>query len=383
VTSIDILDPGYNYSGSGSSIFDTTLLVKNSNSNFIVGEIVTSNNNITGIVTSYDLDIHILKLKSTSGQFNASDTIIGASSNVSNTIISNNTATCNIEIGALYKSKGKYINEDGFISHNIKKIHDGYYYQKYSYLVKTPQSIINWRSALKSTVHPAGFNVFGEINISSNISSRMTVPENIDDSIKYAGLLNVSLSKPIFQNSSISITTIPENWLHGRIEYISPTLYQVTPLKEYIVHLNGVIQYLSNYTVNGSTLTFNNTIPDGTIVSIFEMSGGSITDKTFNNPNLPMNGLSQNHGLVYINNVIQIDNYSISAGVLTFDSTTTLSSTDTVYVIEFPETLLQRHTNYTTDVYLYDTFADYSVTNNVILYINGVYQVPNINYTVQ
>jgi hypothetical protein len=43
-------------------------------------------------------------------------------------------------------------------------------------LVKTAESITNWRSAVKSAVHPAGFNMFGEINIITKLSGKIKVP---------------------------------------------------------------------------------------------------------------------------------------------------------------------------------------------------------------
>jgi hypothetical protein len=74
------------------------------------------------------------------------------------------------KVGAVVDRSGKFVNEDGFISDSSKKIQDSYYYQDYSYVVKTASSIANWRDDLLSTVHPGGWAVFGQVDIASRLS---------------------------------------------------------------------------------------------------------------------------------------------------------------------------------------------------------------------
>jgi len=175
ISKINILDPGFDYSGSVNVIPDTTLILHSVNGNFISTETVTFTGG-TGVVVSYETDINLLKLKSLTGTANVGDTLTGNLSGVTGTILFNNTATCTVDIGAVHSSVGRFVNEDGFVSSFSKRIQDNYYYQNYSYLVKTAESIINWRSAIKSAVHPAGFAVFGEINIVTLLESKMKVP---------------------------------------------------------------------------------------------------------------------------------------------------------------------------------------------------------------
>ena len=59
---------------------------------------------------------------------------------------------------------GQYLNNKGFLSDNIK-IHDSDRFHKFSYVVKSGQTIDKWRNAFKKLVHPAGFKFFGEILI--------------------------------------------------------------------------------------------------------------------------------------------------------------------------------------------------------------------------
>lgn len=60
----------------------------------------------------------------------------------------------------------RYLNHDGFLSDN-KYIQDSYFYQDFSYVIKTSQTIERWRDIVKKLLHPAGFAFFGQINIVS------------------------------------------------------------------------------------------------------------------------------------------------------------------------------------------------------------------------
>ena len=68
-------------------------------------------------------------------------------------------------IGTGIDRTGRFIGEDGFIDEKTKKIQDSYYYQDYSYVVASSQSIVDWRNDLVGSVHPAGWAVFGAVDI--------------------------------------------------------------------------------------------------------------------------------------------------------------------------------------------------------------------------
>ena len=70
-------------------------------------------------------------------------------------------------IGTLVERTGRYIGQDGFLDEVTQKIQDSYYYQVYSYVVKTASSITEWRDDLLASVHPAGWAVFGQVDIAS------------------------------------------------------------------------------------------------------------------------------------------------------------------------------------------------------------------------
>ena len=57
---------------------------------------------------------------------------------------------------------GRYLSNDGFIS-DKKKLQDSYFYQKFSYVIRTGNNVDKWRDVYNKLVHPSGFIYFGEI----------------------------------------------------------------------------------------------------------------------------------------------------------------------------------------------------------------------------
>ena len=59
-------------------------------------------------------------------------------------------------------SSGSFSNNDGFLD-NYKKIQDSFFYQKFSYVLRTGTNAEEWKNPFARLVHPAGFIFFGEI----------------------------------------------------------------------------------------------------------------------------------------------------------------------------------------------------------------------------
>jgi hypothetical protein len=73
--------------------------------------------------------------------------------------------TC--QIGAVAKYQGYYISTDGFLDDDIR-IQDSKYYQKYSYLLRADERLSDYKSYIKSFIHPAGLALFGEFQVQNN-----------------------------------------------------------------------------------------------------------------------------------------------------------------------------------------------------------------------
>jgi len=59
-------------------------------------------------------------------------------------------------------SSERYLTNDGFLSDKMK-LQDSYFYQKFSYVIRTGNNVDKWRDVYNKLVHPSGFIFFGEI----------------------------------------------------------------------------------------------------------------------------------------------------------------------------------------------------------------------------
>ena len=105
---------------------------------------------------------NILRLEKAVGVLNPSIPIIspsGNSADISSVLYSTYTP----DVKGVYDNLGKYTSDKGKLSARTQRITDSYFYQDYSYVIKSKTAINTWRDLIKETVHPAGFNVFGEV----------------------------------------------------------------------------------------------------------------------------------------------------------------------------------------------------------------------------
>ena len=80
---------------------------------------------------------------------------------------SDDPAIVQIDLGALVKYPGYFETNNGFLDDSIY-IQDSKYYQVFSYVLKIDERLASYSSAVKTMLHPAGMNLFGEFDITNN-----------------------------------------------------------------------------------------------------------------------------------------------------------------------------------------------------------------------
>ena len=176
---------------------------------------------------------------------------------------------------------GKYTDTKGFLSWD-QKLQDGDFYQEYSYVIRSTQSIKDYKEITKKLIHPAGTKQFGEYKIISSLNLGSTI--SLD-----------SLGMTIESLSTISIPSII-----GTVDsqYAPEGITQVYETENEIILSPGVtsvesetIQYLPMTTgsINIQTASligeFANTLISvlaNTVISTFGDSGDVVgTGTTF------------------------------------------------------------------------------------------------------
>jgi hypothetical protein len=85
-----------------------------------------------------------------------------------------NNATFTAKRTTITNYPGTFKSKLGMIS-DIIRVQDSYYYQDFSYVLRSDIQISEFRDMVRSFVHPAGWNVFGEIGIESFIGMTVDV----------------------------------------------------------------------------------------------------------------------------------------------------------------------------------------------------------------
>lgn len=169
---IAITNFGLEYSAAPEISLITNLIVKNVSGSFSTGDILLSHPG--GVVISYDSARRLLKLDSTSN-FKRGDVIQGIAGSAE--VYFNGKGKAESVVGTIGTTIGNFVNERGKISNDSMRLQDSFYYQDFSYVARLGHSINEWRYSHRKAVHPAGWNVFGEVSFTTLLRATPTVPE--------------------------------------------------------------------------------------------------------------------------------------------------------------------------------------------------------------
>lgn len=97
----------------------------------------------------------------------------GYNSNFTQTI---GTASIHFTVGAIAKYPGYFSSSNGFLS-DAMRLQDNEYYQIYSYVLKLDTTIDRYRSIVKSLLHPVGWALFGDFEITNNFNLSLAIKE--------------------------------------------------------------------------------------------------------------------------------------------------------------------------------------------------------------
>jgi len=156
VLNVEIRDFGINYLTDDTTIeFNTSMRIINVDKDGFVGEkIVGDNSGATGVVEYWSPETGVVSVNITSGEFVVGERFTGQRYGGSAEIYDMSLAKAKLVEGCLCNYKGRYINMDGHIS-SLKYIQDSYFYQMFSYMLRTSKDKEEWHDMVKN-VHPAG-----------------------------------------------------------------------------------------------------------------------------------------------------------------------------------------------------------------------------------
>lgn len=215
--SIKILTNGKNYNSDlsfGKTYNGVTILeLKNIINVFVDGEFVyqSYNNNIIARArvadNGWSKNTNILRLVNVEGSFRNNIPVIGTAKEGFAIVNSSSTSEFSSVIKSYYDNLGYYASDKGKLSSSNQKLSDNYFYQDYSYVIKSKTQIDNWRDLVSETVHPAGFKFFGELSIESSGVSKLPEVQPSLNTISKIQLWDPTKNKVTVEYSSRKVTS--------------------------------------------------------------------------------------------------------------------------------------------------------------------------------
>ena len=152
-------------------------VLKDYNGDFRKGELVVQRVNGVEVfrarVAEWRFGSRLLKLENTVGIIRENVAIESYNMPTSGIVHSVFVSTFTEEISSFYDNLGFYKSDKGRLGVSNQKLLDSDFYQDYSYVVKSKTPIDQWRELIKSTTHPAGFKLFGQVDVEATASSEM------------------------------------------------------------------------------------------------------------------------------------------------------------------------------------------------------------------
>ena len=169
---------GFTNDYSTTPIFKSkTVLVLEDADLFTPGNVVTqpSTNATANVDTSFwKKGSNLLKLFNLEGEFEAGQNVVGLGG--SSATVKHVLTTDFDEDIRSYSQNGYFASNKGKINDSNNRIQDSFFYQDYSYVVESETPIETWRDLILETTHPAGFQLFGEVNLFSVGETPMPAP---------------------------------------------------------------------------------------------------------------------------------------------------------------------------------------------------------------
>ena len=155
--------------------------------------------------TGWQIGPKILKIVDYDGDWKVGEKVTGSISKASGVIDNLSIARGVLNIGSLTKTPGKFIDNVGKPSEIVQKIQDSFFYQNFSYVVKSEIPITKWKTQILENNHPAGFQLFGQLQLvggkdvsGRKVGTEFTKEVNINNYSNVNQITSFGAAQPIY-----------------------------------------------------------------------------------------------------------------------------------------------------------------------------------------
>jgi len=118
----------------------------------------------------------------------------GVSSRTQGSISSTISPNAFIDLGSYSKSENGWLDETGILNNNLQRIQDNFYYQNFSYSLKSRVSYDTWSDVVGSLNHTAGFKKFSDYQLETteNCGIQTYSDSNVDITVDIDGFASLN-----------------------------------------------------------------------------------------------------------------------------------------------------------------------------------------------
>ena len=158
-------------------IFEKKVIVTELSGNlFKKNEKVTQNNGFSGVIKNFQEignKSYLLTVEEVVGSIEPTSTVVstlnGTIQGTTARVVTVTDPEVIANVGALIEKVGYFDSDFGKLSSSSQKITDSYYYQDFSYVIRSTRSLSEYRDKVYNTTHPLGFKLFGEVSVENDI----------------------------------------------------------------------------------------------------------------------------------------------------------------------------------------------------------------------
>ena len=244
-------------------------------------------------VVSWRRGSNILIVKDITGLFRENIEILGISRR--NTAVLDTIAYSkfNKNIKTYFDNIGSFQDDQGVVSSSNQRLTDSFYYQDYSYVVKSRTSINSWRELIKKTTHPAGFQLFGEVLVESDAAVPMS-PSTKTVGTSIVQLWDPNKNKITVVSTKKQVTTSVIKTEQLKIERgagsIGLETFNTTEIRAKQLYLNGA--FTGAFTDRGN-------LEGRTVFTLVDENGATITPYNEQSLTITLDGILQEPGRAY------------------------------------------------------------------------------------
>jgi hypothetical protein len=135
---------------------------------YLIGETVKSNSYV-GIVEDWNSKSNYVKILSRNN-FEVGEVIVGSSSRTQGIASSITRFDAYFNLGATSKFASGWKSDAGVLNNNLQRVQDSFYYQNFSYSIKSKVDYDTWNDAVSTLNHTSGFKKFSDYQLESKLS---------------------------------------------------------------------------------------------------------------------------------------------------------------------------------------------------------------------